>query len=113
MESMLVCGGGSAISGLGPRVLREVRGRVPASVTPQQLLPPDYMPSQTLRFATWMGGAVLAKVGLSPHPPPDCLQPACLSGHRLLLIDSVPRVADACNNPGCAEAQPIDSACQC
>ena len=74
MESILVCGGGSAVPGLGPRLLREVRGRVPASIAPQLLQPPDYMPSQTLRYATWMGGAVLSKVSC-PHLPPTYVAP--------------------------------------
>lgn len=64
MESILLCGGGSAVPGLGARLLRDVRGRIPASTSLQLLQPPDYMPSQTLRYASWLGGAVLSKVCL-------------------------------------------------
>ena len=63
MESLLLCGGGSMVPGLSGRLVREVRGRAPASSAPQMLPLPEYMPATTSRYANWMGGAVLAKVG--------------------------------------------------
>ncbi|KAK9805370.1 hypothetical protein WJX73_007756 [Symbiochloris irregularis] len=67
MESLMLCGGGSLVGGMSGRLLREVRARSPASAAPQMLPLPDYMPALTLRYANWMGGAVLSKVVFSQN----------------------------------------------
>lgn len=66
-ENVFVCGGGAAAPGVGPRVVAEVRAGVPPSITPALCAPPEYMPSNTLRYGPWVGGAVLAKVVLQQN----------------------------------------------
>ena len=63
LESLLVCGGGSAVPGLAPRLVRELHSRLLSATAPKLLQLPEYMPPHTLACASWMGGAVLAKVG--------------------------------------------------
>ena len=57
-----MCGGGSAVPGIGPRLLREVGSLAPPSLQPALCPTPEYMPSYSVRMAAWMGGAVLSKV---------------------------------------------------
>ncbi len=63
-ENLLLCGGGSAAAGLGPRLLQEVRLQMPPPLTPSLLHSPEYMPPATQQLSVWMGGAILSKVGL-------------------------------------------------
>lgn len=44
LESVLVCGGGSAAEGAPQRVLRDLRLLAPPSVTPAPVVLPEYMP---------------------------------------------------------------------
>ena len=60
-----MCGGGSAVPGLAPRLVRELHSRLLGATAPKLLQLPEYMPPHTLACASWMGGAVLAKVGSS------------------------------------------------
>ncbi|KAK9842049.1 hypothetical protein WJX81_005988 [Elliptochloris bilobata] len=62
LDSVLVCGGGSAAPGAPQRVLRDLRSLAPPSITPAPVVLPEYMPPATPRHAAWMGGAVLSKV---------------------------------------------------
>ena len=66
VESLLVCGGGSAVPGLAARLVRELHARLLSTTAPKLLQLPEYMPPHTLACASWMGGAVLAKVGTGP-----------------------------------------------
>lgn len=61
-EHMVVCGGGSCIKGVTDRLLYESRLMAPPSISPAVVATPDYMPKHTKRYASWMGGAILAKV---------------------------------------------------
>ncbi|KAK9908828.1 hypothetical protein WJX75_003441 [Coccomyxa subellipsoidea] len=62
VENIFVCGGGSAVPGIGPRLLREVGSLAPPSLQPALCPTPEYMPSYSVRMAAWMGAAVLSKV---------------------------------------------------
>lgn len=75
----MICGGGSCIRGLQDRLLLESRLLAPPSISPAVVATPDYMPKHTNRYATWMGGAILAKVG---PPPPGALFSICRAPSR-------------------------------
>ncbi len=62
VENIFVCGGGSAVPGVGTRLLREIGALAQPSLQPALCPVPEYMPSYTVRMAAWMGGAVLSKV---------------------------------------------------
>jgi len=62
LESVIVCGGGACIPGLGARMLADFTQLAPVSAKPVILEPPEYMPKRTLELSSWIGGAVLAKV---------------------------------------------------
>ena len=59
---MVVCGGGSAVPGIGQKLCRELRQMLPPSMPPCACAVPEYMPPTTLQYAAWFGGAVLSKV---------------------------------------------------
>ena len=61
-----MCGGGSAVPGMAARLVRELHARLLSTTAPKLLQLPEYMPPHTLACASWMGGAVLAKVRTSP-----------------------------------------------
>jgi actin-related protein 7 len=62
LESVLLCGGGSGVQGLGKRLETELHELVPPSTKPEVVMAPDYLPASTLKHAAWCGAAVLAKV---------------------------------------------------
>ncbi len=62
VDAVVVCGGGSAVPGIGHRLCRELRQLLPPSMTPCTVSLPEYMPGTTLQYAAWFGGAVLSKV---------------------------------------------------
>ena len=62
VENLLVCGGGSAVPGLGQRLVRELHSQLSGNATPKLVQLPEYLPPHTLACASWMGGAVLSKV---------------------------------------------------
>jgi hypothetical protein len=55
LESVLVCGGGSAAPGASQRVLRDLRALAPPSFTPAPVVLPEYMPAATPRCAAAPG----------------------------------------------------------
>ncbi|KAK9820164.1 hypothetical protein WJX72_006966 [[Myrmecia] bisecta] len=62
LETMLVCGGGSGVPGLLPRLHKEMTALCPPSLQPQFCTCPGYMPEHTFKYSVWMGGAILSKV---------------------------------------------------
>ena len=62
-ENVLVCGGGSAVTGLGAAVVAEMQSVSTPSLQPTLCSCPDYMPEHTLKHSSWMGAAILSKVG--------------------------------------------------
>ena len=65
LDNVLICGGGSAVQGLPQRLLRQLRMSLPPSTVPGLSQVPEYMNTDTLRFAAWTGGAILSKVGFN------------------------------------------------
>lgn len=62
-ESVVFCGGGAEARGIRTRFQSEFQILAAApGLLPSLVNPPEYMPQQTLEFASWMGGAILAKV---------------------------------------------------
>eukprot|EP01025_Chloroclados_australasicus_P037115 TRINITY_DN3780_c0_g3_i1.p1 TRINITY_DN3780_c0_g3~~TRINITY_DN3780_c0_g3_i1.p1 ORF type:complete len:380 (-),score=32.54 TRINITY_DN3780_c0_g3_i1:121-1197(-) len=62
VENLIVCGGGSGIKRIMSRFGRELRTLFSQSYSPSVLNTPEYMPEGTLRFPSWTGAAVLAKI---------------------------------------------------
>lgn len=62
LDSVFVCGGGSAVPGIAQKMCRELRQLLPPSMTPVATSVPEYMPATTAQHASWMGGAVLSKI---------------------------------------------------
>lgn len=71
-ENVLVCGGGSAVTGLGAAVVAEMQSVSTPSLQPTLCSCPDYMPEHTLKHSSWMGAAILSKVGTCWTPSADC-----------------------------------------
>jgi actin-related protein len=69
LESVLVCGGGSAAPGASQRVLRDLRTLAPPSFTPAPVVLPEYMPAATPRCAVASGN--MRNMGRSPPWTPD------------------------------------------
>ena len=44
MESVFICGGGSAVPGVGPKLLQSISAHLPPSVQPVLCPVPEYMP---------------------------------------------------------------------
>lgn len=63
-ENILLCGGGSCIPDLSTRFVTELQSVAPPSLQPAMCPCPDYMPEHTLKYSSWMGAAILSKVGL-------------------------------------------------
>lgn len=62
-ENILVTGGGSRMSNLATRLLKELRMQVPPTVAPGLCPIPEYLQSQdTATYAPLLGAAILAKV---------------------------------------------------
>lgn len=62
-ESVVLCGGGAEAKGMRSRFQSEFRVMASApGLAPSLVSPPEYMPAQTLEYAAWMGGAILARV---------------------------------------------------
>ena len=61
-ENVLVCGGGSAVTGLGAAIVAEMQSVSTPSLQPALCSSPDYMPEHTLKHSSWMGAAILSKV---------------------------------------------------
>lgn len=64
-ENVLVCGGGSAVTGLGAAVVAEMQSVSTPSLQPALCNCPDYMPEHTLKHSSWMGAAILSKVTMT------------------------------------------------
>lgn len=62
-ESVVLCGGGAEAKGMRTRFQSEFSIMASApGLSPSLVSPPEYMPTQTLEYAAWMGGAILARV---------------------------------------------------
>ena len=61
-ENIMVCGGGSAASGLGAQIVADMQSVSTPSLQPALCSCPDYMPEHTLKHSSWMGAAILSKV---------------------------------------------------
>lgn len=62
-DSIVLCGGTSLVRGVSARFLRELRALAPPSTSPSYIAVPDYLQAEhTARYASWIGGSVLAKV---------------------------------------------------
>ena len=61
MESVFICGGGSAVSGVGPRLLQDISSNLLPSMQPVLCPLPEYMPEHASKVAAIMGAAVLSK----------------------------------------------------
>lgn len=62
-DSIVLCGGTSLVRGVSARLLRELRALAPPSTSPSYIAVPDYLQAEhTARYASWIGGSVLAKV---------------------------------------------------
>eukprot|EP00249_Psilotum_nudum_P014197 c24714_g1_i2 orf=218-1315(+) len=62
LENIVLCGGTSTMQGFDARFQKELNLSSTPSVHPSLVKPPEYMPDNTLRYSSWMGGAILAKV---------------------------------------------------
>ncbi|KAK9819458.1 hypothetical protein WJX74_007996 [Apatococcus lobatus] len=67
LETLLVCGGGSSIPGIIRRLVSELHQLCPPSITPQPVTCPEYMPEQSVRYSSWMGGAILSKIAFQQN----------------------------------------------
>lgn len=47
MESIFICGGGSAVPGVGPRLLQDISAHLLPSTQPALCPLPEYMPEHT------------------------------------------------------------------
>ena len=61
MESIFICGGGSAVPGVGPRLLQEISAHLLPSMQPVLCPLPEYMPEHASKVAASMGAAALSK----------------------------------------------------
>lgn len=90
LDSVLVCGGGSAVPGIAQKLCRELRQLLPPSMTPVAASVPEYMPPATLEHASWMGGAVLSKVSACRSAKRHCWCPEwCAAGALLQMRDVI------------------------
>ena len=60
-EALVACGGCGATPGLAERLVAAAAACVPAGQAPAVASRPEYLPDDALRFATWAGGAILAR----------------------------------------------------
>ncbi|CAI5497045.1 unnamed protein product [Closterium sp. Naga37s-1] len=67
LESIAVVGGGSCVKGLVDRFQSEVQMAVSPSLQPTVVRAPDYMPDNTARYASWYGGAIVARIVFSQN----------------------------------------------
>eukprot|EP00899_Mesostigma_viride_P015451 jgi/Mesvir1/23907/Mv10687-RA.1 len=61
-ENVALWGGGALTPGARERLRSDLDELTPPSLSPSLVAPPDYMPEETTACASWLGGAVLAKV---------------------------------------------------
>ncbi|MEW5304131.1 MAG: hypothetical protein WDW36_006764 [Sanguina aurantia] len=62
-DGIVLCGGSSLIKGVAARFLRDLRTLAPPSTSPAYVPVPDYLQAEhTARYASWIGGSVIAKV---------------------------------------------------
>jgi actin-related protein len=52
------------VPGLDQRFVNELADLAPTSMRPALVKPPEYMPENTLKYSSWTGGAILAKVNI-------------------------------------------------
>ncbi len=50
MENIFICGGGSVVPGVGPRLLQSISAHLPPSMQPVVLPVPEYMPEHAGRI---------------------------------------------------------------
>lgn len=60
-DTIVVCGGGSYTKGLPSRVAAEVAAISPLNYRLEATGAPEYMPDNTLHFASWYGAAIASK----------------------------------------------------
>ena len=61
LEGVVLSGGGGALRGTSSRLVRDLTAAAPSHVRPAAVAPPEYMHSETLRYAPFVGGCILAK----------------------------------------------------
>ena len=64
MESIFICGGGSAVPGVGPKLLQSISAHLPPSAQPVLCPVPEYMPEHA---------------GTTAEPPASCSKSSCPS----------------------------------
>jgi len=67
----MLCGGVSAIPGLQGRFISEMQQLCPMAFKPGIVKCPEYMPSKTTKYSSWLGAAILGKFVFTQNSTDD------------------------------------------